>query len=133
MSDSDTSTVDIVPRLRALEEASRSHETLHAPLAVQEALDLLLAYVADVDCNNIGPDVPPPRTITPPPDRPLQPNVQYNVKMNTRTTLETLYIHDSDALIEFPETSATGSVGHLFRMKADASWFNPTRNVVYSQ
>jgi hypothetical protein len=43
MSDSANPTVDIAPQLRALEEASRSHETLHAPRAIQEALDLVLA------------------------------------------------------------------------------------------
>jgi hypothetical protein len=69
--------------------------------------------------------------ITPPSDG-LQPSVQYNIKINTRTTLEKLYVHDAEALIEFPETSATGSIGHLFRMKPESSWFNPTRNFVYS-
>jgi hypothetical protein len=53
---------------------------------------LLLAYIAEVDRNNIDSEVPPPRMITPPPDRPLQPNVQYNVKMNTRTRNSTSMI-----------------------------------------
>ncbi|KAJ7892032.1 hypothetical protein B0H14DRAFT_3428125 [Mycena olivaceomarginata] len=106
MSDSESPMVVVAPQLRALEEASRRHITLHAPLVIRNALGLILAYSTVL------------RMITPPPDRPIQPNIQYNVKLNKRTTLEKLYIHDSDVLIEFPETSSSGSVGHLFRIEA---------------
>ncbi|KAF7372822.1 hypothetical protein MSAN_00488200 [Mycena sanguinolenta] len=71
--------------------------------------------------------------ITPPPDPVPQSNIQYNVKINTRTMLEKLYTHDIDTLIEFPETSSSGSIGHLFRMKPGTSWFNPARNFAYSR
>jgi Fe-S-cluster containining protein len=59
-----------------------------------------------------------------------QPNLQYNVKISIRTTLERLYTHDIDTstLIEFPETSLD-----LFRMKPGTAWFNPACNFVYSR
>ncbi|KAF7294020.1 hypothetical protein MKEN_01448100 [Mycena kentingensis (nom. inval.)] len=55
-----------------------------------------------------------------------------NFKINKTTTLETLYTYAVDALVEFPETSATGSVGHLFQMPSREGWYNPMRNFVYS-
>ena|ERR1700761_2068950 len=55
--------------------------------------------------------------------------VQYNVKITRQTTLDKLYTYDSDYILEFPETSARGSIGHLFPFHR----FNPARNFVYSQ
>ncbi|KAJ7192676.1 hypothetical protein GGX14DRAFT_594308 [Mycena pura] len=60
--------------------------------------------------------------------------VEHNIKISNRTTLEKLYVYDiNDPIVEFPETSAAGSIGHFFPFKPGTTHFHPARNFVYSQ
>ncbi|KAJ7083296.1 hypothetical protein B0H15DRAFT_785085 [Mycena belliarum] len=54
------------------------------------------------------------------------------VRLNRETTLEVLYSYPLDATVEYPETSSTGFVGHLFRINPK-KWENPVLNIAYSR
>lgn len=56
------------------------------------------------------------------------PQLVCNVQITPKTTLEKLYTWPAGTVLEYPETSATGSIGHLFPI----STFTPTRNMIYS-
>lgn len=60
-----------------------------------------------------------------------KPTVRHNVYLNCKTTLTTLYTHPLGTCLEYPETLANSSVGHLFKMDPD-NWSNPTISFVYS-
>ncbi|KAJ7210251.1 hypothetical protein C8J57DRAFT_1257262 [Mycena rebaudengoi] len=55
-----------------------------------------------------------------------------NVKINRITTLEVLYEYPVGYILEYPETSSTGSIGHLFCMDPN-DWQDPTLNIAYSR
>ncbi|KAJ7122366.1 hypothetical protein C8R44DRAFT_622071 [Mycena epipterygia] len=55
-----------------------------------------------------------------------------NVAINRITTVEVLYEYPQGYVLEYPETSSTGSIGHLFRMNPD-DWQDPTLNIAYSR
>ncbi|KAJ7031452.1 hypothetical protein C8F04DRAFT_924530, partial [Mycena alexandri] len=55
-----------------------------------------------------------------------------NVAINRITTLEVLYEYPLGFVLEYPETSSTGSIGHLFRMDPD-DWQDPVLNIAYSR
>lgn len=57
--------------------------------------------------------------------------VQHNVKINRQTTLDTVYYHAKGTLVEYPETSATGRIGHVFKMNP-LEWISPHLNFAYS-
>jgi hypothetical protein len=57
---------------------------------------------------------------------------EYDVKLNRETTLDILYRYPADTVLEYPETSYSGFVGHLFRIDPK-NWINPILNVVYSR
>lgn len=74
--------------------------------------------------------VPPPSgPITTPPL--LLPVTQYNVCLNRKTTLATLYHHPPNTCLEYPETAESGAIGHLFAMDPN-QWINPTAAFAYS-
>ncbi|KAJ6528652.1 hypothetical protein DFH09DRAFT_1413445 [Mycena vulgaris] len=47
-------------------------------------------------------------------------------------TLEILYEYSPNYVLEYPETSSTGSIGHLFPMDPD-NWQDPALNIAYSR
>jgi hypothetical protein len=78
------------------------------------------------------PTLSPPRSHTSSPTRSDQPSVRHHVLLNQKTTLVSLYHHPRGTIIEYPETSSKGSIGHLFEV-APENWSNPRLNFVYSQ
>ena len=74
----------------------------------------------------------PPRSQSSSPLANLRRTAEYNVSLNRKTTLKTLYHYPLGAVVEYPETSCEGSVGHLFDVSAD-DWLNPRANFVYAQ
>jgi hypothetical protein len=76
------------------------------------------------------PSVSPCRSPSLPPN--LCRTIQYNIQLNRKTTLDTLYHYPPGAIVEYPETSSEGCVGHLFEMPPD-DWSNPRLNFVYAQ
>ncbi|KAK7007273.1 hypothetical protein R3P38DRAFT_3212993 [Favolaschia claudopus] len=59
-------------------------------------------------------------------------NIQYNVKLNRKTTLSELHIVDDvDFLLEYPESSLNG-VGYLIKREV-SSWKNPLLDMAYSR
>lgn len=57
--------------------------------------------------------------------------IQHNVQINCQTTLDRVIFHPSDAIVEYPETSKHGRVGHLFTLDP-IQWVNPIHNFAYS-
>ena len=54
-----------------------------------------------------------------------------NVQLNGKTTLETVYYYPVNTLVEYPETSVNGQIGHIFSLDP-LIWINPVLNFVYS-
>ncbi|GBE78483.1 hypothetical protein SCP_0113720 [Sparassis crispa] len=55
-----------------------------------------------------------------------------NVQITRKRMLDILIHHEDGAVIEFPQTSRTGCVGHLFKCDPE-NWITPVENVVYAQ
>ncbi|KAF8497998.1 hypothetical protein JB92DRAFT_2817464 [Gautieria morchelliformis] len=58
--------------------------------------------------------------------------VQSNVPVTQQTRVQTLYTYPVNTHVEYPSTSADGSIGHLFKMDPD-HWLNPCEMFCYSQ
>jgi len=71
----------------------------------------------------------PPRSHT---SSPALSIIEHNVCLNQKTTLRFLFRYPLGTTIEYPETSAEGSVGHLFEVSPD-KWSNPRLSFAYSQ
>ncbi|KAL0955284.1 hypothetical protein HGRIS_004174 [Hohenbuehelia grisea] len=66
------------------------------------------------------------------PDNANQPiQVSYDVKLNRQTSLNILYTYAAGAMVEYPETTGDGRIGHLFRLDPDA-WERPDGAFGYS-
>jgi hypothetical protein len=102
-----------------------------APLAVKEAVELAVSYFTDA--RNASPrlQLTPPPDITGPPVIPSNTIVHCNIQINRQTTLETVYYYPLNTLMEYPETSVDGSVGHVFTLDPQ-EWINPMANFAYS-
>src|ERR1700683_4036974 len=103
-----------------------------APLAVKRALDFVVLYFTST--GNVGPlqagshlhPTTPPNT-NPLPVIPLDTTVCYNIQINCQTTLETVYYYTLNTLLEYLDTSADGSVGHVFTLDPQ-EWIIPVLN-----
>ncbi|KAF9494613.1 hypothetical protein BDN71DRAFT_1349579, partial [Pleurotus eryngii] len=60
-------------------------------------------------------------------------SIVYNVKITRTTWLEVLYRYDAGIHVEYPATSTTGTVGHLFQLDPDKEWVNPSFGFAYAQ
>jgi hypothetical protein len=116
--------LDVAPLLREL--ANITGNELLVPKEIQEHLNAALTYLKS---SKVTTAVPlrsneninvAPRTS------------ELNVKLNHITTLEILYKYPPGAVLEYPETSSTGCIGHLFQLDPD-DWQNPAQNFAYSQ
>lgn len=59
-------------------------------------------------------------------------STRQNVSVNRQTTVNVLYEYPSGTHIEFPETSSSGRVGHLFTGLDPENWVNPASAIAYS-
>lgn len=59
-------------------------------------------------------------------------SIATDIPLNRESTLELLLRYELGHSVEYPRTSATGKIGHLFQIDASA-WVNPVEFVVYSQ
>jgi hypothetical protein len=123
--------LDIRPQLSRLSAFLNGNEPINAPPFIQENLHSVLEYLEARE------DLPSSRaliTIPPVPHTPDSMLVKRstNVKINRITTLQVLYEYPVGYILEYPETSSTGSIGHLFRMDPH-KWEDPTLNIAYSR
>lgn len=65
------------------------------------------------------------------PARPLC-STHYNVSVNRQTTVDILYEYPSGMHVEYPETSSSGRVGHLFTDLDPENWVSPVSMFAYS-
>lgn len=123
---------DIRPQLLELSAFLSGNDSIEAPPFIQQNLDSVLEYLET-------------RRASPSPTTPvIIPHIPHtsdsitavkrstNVKINRITTLEVLYEYPLGYILEYPETSSTGSIGHLFRMDSN-DWHDPTLNIAYSR
>ncbi|KAJ7661103.1 hypothetical protein B0H17DRAFT_1144805 [Mycena rosella] len=115
--------VDIQPQLQQLSEL-QSHGARASP-EVQQQLQAALKYLQAQ--RNGGPYIPNDNTPPPIPGAIIR---QHDVRLTSRTTLSTLYHYPLHTILEYPETNADGTIGHLFRMDPD-DWQVPDLNIVY--
>ncbi|KAH6890216.1 hypothetical protein BKA70DRAFT_1234823 [Coprinopsis sp. MPI-PUGE-AT-0042] len=118
-----------------------SHIPPHAPLLVRSAMNVITSfYMSSTSITHSGisstlselrsASRSPRVSRQQPPTYPLVP--QYNVKINRKTRLGTLYTYlNPTTWLEYPETS-NGSVGHLFKMDP-LNWIKPSQSFAYSQ
>ncbi|KDQ61844.1 hypothetical protein JAAARDRAFT_45325 [Jaapia argillacea MUCL 33604] len=62
----------------------------------------------------------------------LHPTILHRVEITRETTLDTLYTYPFGTIVEYPETSQYGYIGHLFTLDPN-NWENPVSNFVYSE
>lgn len=56
---------------------------------------------------------------------------KHSVPINRQTCLDTVYYYPPNTLVEYPETSSTGAIGHVFSVDP-ACWISPALNFAYS-
>ncbi|KAK6969673.1 hypothetical protein R3P38DRAFT_3413297 [Favolaschia claudopus] len=114
---------DLSPLVHDLQRLLNQHGSLFAPHSIGDSLLLAISYFSDSE-NLPSPSPEAVASITssdPTPSSrlPNPPSIRHGVRLNTRTTLETLYTYDLTAQVEYPATSS--------------SWFNPARTFAYSR
>ncbi|KAJ6543739.1 hypothetical protein DFH09DRAFT_1390311 [Mycena vulgaris] len=119
---------DIRPQLAGLAGFSRDSGALHAPQSIQDHLNEVLDYLRTEQHPHVPEKATPPRT----PAVSEAPIKHPHVQINRQTTLEILYEYSPNYVLEYPETSSTGSIGHLFPMDPD-NWQDPALNIAYSR
>lgn len=67
-------------------------------------------------------------TLPPSPEKLL---TKHSVSINRQTRLDTVYYYPPNTLVEYPETSTFGAIGHVFSMDP-AYWISPALNFAYS-
>ncbi|KAF8152705.1 hypothetical protein K438DRAFT_2079307 [Mycena galopus ATCC 62051] len=129
--------VDALPLINELATFSENNSLL-VPHNIHNHLHVALQHLRGVNFPRTNPILPPPSNDAPLPSNFIfESSTQHsqketNIKINRETTLDVLYRYPVDALLEYPETSSTGSIGHLFHMDPK-NWTNPILNVVYSR
>ncbi|KAJ7032105.1 hypothetical protein C8F04DRAFT_1185343 [Mycena alexandri] len=130
-----TNLVDVQPQLSRLAQISFGNSEVHAPLSVQQNLCVALEYLENqlpgLDCHRTG-SIPDMSHEHHPPAIEIEIKRSTNVVINRQTTLETLYEYPRGYILEYPETSSTGCIGHLFHMDPN-DWQDPTLNIAYSR
>ncbi|KAJ7048278.1 hypothetical protein C8F01DRAFT_1285136 [Mycena amicta] len=121
----DAQLVDIAPLLRRIASLSTSGSSITVPVAVERRL-------ADVLCDleqHLGPS---PSANTRDVVESDQWEAETNVRLTSKTTLETLYHHPLGTLVEYLISGRRRPVGHMFRMDP-ADWVVPDPNIAYSR
>lgn len=139
---------DATDDLKALAAFLNSGKRLWLPQQHQRALQETLAYLStssESSLNILTPNHTPQSTSTsssPSVSNPkssqsldfsYNPVVRTYVKLNRQTILEKVIYHLPGVLVEYPETSMHGSIGHVFSMDDASQWINPAHNFAYSQ
>ncbi|KAJ6549305.1 hypothetical protein DFH09DRAFT_1281487 [Mycena vulgaris] len=121
-------TVDVLPLIKKLSTFSKNTNVL-VPQGIKNHLSAVLAYL---ETNSLATNPPVPHA---PPDHSHDTAArteETDIKINRETTLDILYRYPLNTVIEYPETSATGTIGHLFAMDPD-NWENPALSIAYSR
>ncbi|KAJ6506213.1 hypothetical protein C8R47DRAFT_1241345 [Mycena vitilis] len=124
--------VDIRPQLERLARVSHGKTLDRIPRAVQENLETALGYLEShhdgLSSSSFRPFPPVTSTF----NSATAVKQSTNVAINRVTTVQVLYEYPVGHVVEYPETSSTGSIGHLFRMDPK-DWQDPALNIAYSR
>ncbi|KII92936.1 hypothetical protein PLICRDRAFT_103444 [Plicaturopsis crispa FD-325 SS-3] len=130
-------TVNIDPLIQRLVELSTaSSGKVLVPDTI--ATELANAVVRVISASAVLADHPSHYTI-PGVVRPPQPysadilpaQISHNIRLNRKTLLTTLYTYPLGAYVEYPETCASDTIGHLFHLDP-SDWKSPRLNMAYS-
>ncbi|KAJ7016860.1 hypothetical protein C8F04DRAFT_1340208 [Mycena alexandri] len=125
--------VDVQPQLLRLATFCKHNSNFQVPRSIGGHLDAALEYLANRPPNkDVEKMVALRADITAEPTAEPSFKRSTNVAINRITTLEVLYEYPLGFVLEYPETSSTGSIGHLFRMDPD-DWQDPALNIAYSR
>ncbi|KAJ6478210.1 hypothetical protein C8R45DRAFT_933970 [Mycena sanguinolenta] len=130
----DNRPVDVLSLVNELATFTANRELL-VPFEIQNHLNLVLSHLRENTAarqttaqqnNSTFPGALASRTLGPTRQETRK------VKLNRVTTLDVLYTYPIDTVLEYPETSSTGFVGHLFHMDPN-NWGKPILNIAYSR
>lgn len=102
--------VDILPLLKQLSMFSNK-SVLRAPQEIKDGLQATLAFLQSHPTLQSGIALQAPADL---PHYTEGRTQSTDIKLNKTTTLELLYTYPAEAVVEYPETSASGRIGHLF-------------------
>ncbi|KAF8182256.1 hypothetical protein K438DRAFT_2166815 [Mycena galopus ATCC 62051] len=124
--------VDIGPQLLRLAKFVNGpgDTPMLTPLSVQQSLNSALEYLESQSGSQRSATVPGIPDTSELSDITVKRST--NIAINRVTTLQILYEYPVGYGLEYPETSSTGSVGHLFRMDPN-DWQDPALNIAYSR
>ncbi|KAF7354586.1 hypothetical protein MSAN_01371900 [Mycena sanguinolenta] len=130
----DDTPIDAVPLISRLSTLSENKNSLLVPPEIHNHLRIAATYLEEISppapvISSIARHQP---TIPQPPRSEARRKTAYNVRITRETTVDVLYTYPVGAVIEYPETSLTGSIGHLFEIDP-SDWSNPVLNVAYSR
>lgn len=108
--------------------------------AVKDALELAVQYLSHHYTSISAPAQIPESSTSPSPSLNQRApssrssvQIRRNIKLNRQTTLSTLYVYAPGASVEYPVTSSSDRVGHLFNISRTSVWYNPIQDVLYSR
>lgn len=130
---------DVWPQLQILSSLASSGpiNSLQAPPSVKHALELVVSYFTNtITSHTVNSSTLPTlpladtQTLNLPPS-PQKLLTRHQIPINRQTCLETVFYYPQHTLVEYPETSTTGSIGHIFTVDP-ACWISPALNFAYS-
>ncbi|KAJ6505572.1 hypothetical protein C8R45DRAFT_1091275 [Mycena sanguinolenta] len=130
----DDTPLDAAPLLSQLLTLSRNKNSLLVPPEIHNHLRLATKYLEEIsEPAQTTPSIPRVQpVITQPPGREVHRTTAHNIRITRETTLDVLYTYPVGAVVEYPETSSTGYIGHLFQIDP-SKWLNPVLDVAYSR
>ncbi|KAJ7481504.1 hypothetical protein FB451DRAFT_1170708 [Mycena latifolia] len=112
-----------IMRLQQLFSRLNSGPVLVSPQVCQHLQSALACW---------GPQPLAPATHRDNPGPPAELTIEHNVKISSKTTLKTLYRHPPGTVVEYPTSSAEGTIRHLFHVDPQ-NWYLPWVNFAYSR
>ncbi|KAJ6467409.1 hypothetical protein C8R45DRAFT_938748 [Mycena sanguinolenta] len=130
----DDTPLDAAPLLSQLLTLSGNKNSLLVPPEIHNHLRLAAKYLEEIsEPAQTTPSIPRVHpVITQPRCREVRRTTAHNIRITRETTLDVLYTYPVGAVVEYPEASSTGYIGHLFQIDP-SKWSNPVLDVAYSR
>ena len=133
-------TIDVRHLITSVSELLSCPSLRAPPHIAEHLLDVVNYFISDdypiERSTHTQTDIPPqkrqPLPLDPSENSASPSNTQYNIKLNRKTILSTLYTYDhNNVYIEYPDTDPNHPVGYLFCCNP-YDWQNPIRTFAYS-
>ena len=108
-----------------------------APSNIATALHVIVSYFENPTWPSTRPSsissvLPAPRHDVVSPQLAHGPTTKFNVRINRVTVADVVYYNQEGHVLEYPETSKQGSIGHLLAVDP-GKWEDPCQNIVYAR